>query len=117
MSIFVQNLPLIKQGADYVAYLPLSSGTLSTSDCTFSCHIRRFAGGPLLASLETRWDGSVLTLFASNAVTSKIPANTNLGTSKGGSLWVYDLFANFSDGTRLCLSEGNVPVDPNITPA
>lgn len=115
MPILVQDFPLIKQGADFLASTYLASENFSPSDCTFTCQIRRFPGGPLLAEPEVSWNGTSLDIFISNMVTSRIPATGSLASSAHEKTWVYDIFANFSDGSRLCLSEGKVYVDPAIT--
>jgi hypothetical protein len=114
MSTLLQDFPTIKQGSDFVSNLSLTSTTVSTGDVTFLCQIRRYSGGPVLADVQTSWNGTNLFLFIPHDVTSKLPATGNLG-SPTSTPWVYDIIAIFTDQSRLCLSEGKVYVDPTVT--
>jgi hypothetical protein len=113
MSILVQQFPLIKQGSDFVSTLPLQS-TTPPSSVSFVCQIRRAPGAVLLATVQTSWDGQTLSFFMPSAVTAKIPATGSLGNPYFNQ-WVYDLMAIYPDGSRECIMEGPVIVDPSIS--
>lgn len=112
MSVLVQDFPVIKCGADFLATMPLTSETVTPEDVTFYCPIQRHPGAPILAEVQMSWDGETLHFFLPNQVTSKLPATGNLGNPVT-TAWIYSLFVTHkSDGSRVCLSEGSVRVDP-----
>lgn len=114
MPVTTRALPVIKQGSDFSVALPLTSSTYSPSQVRFYCQIRRFSGGPLLADVTVSWDGNTLTFSLSSVKSAKIPSTGPLG-SPNTNLWVYDVIAVLPDGSKQCILEGPVAVDPSVT--
>lgn len=78
------------------------------------CQIRRVPGGPLLAEPDTTWNGTTLTIKIAGIETAKIPGTGPLGSPVQNN-WVYDILAILPDGSRICIAEGFVPVDPAVS--
>ena len=107
--ILKQDFPPIKQGADFSAYLPISSTTVDLTTCDFYCEIRRFSGAPLLAKVSVNYASGRLNFSIPHSVTANLPQTS------GNNQWKYDLFVQLDGGERICLAAGSVLVDPQIT--
>jgi hypothetical protein len=110
MSATIQNLPTIKQGEDYLVYAPATS-SLDPSTVSFVCKLRSPKCHEVVAQAQTNWDGSNLAIFLPHSVTSQLPSTGPIGGPYDSSL-IYDVFAVFQDGSRICVLEGKVFVDP-----
>lgn len=108
MTTLTEDLPIVKQGADFLATLPINSDSVDINHCTFKGQIRRYSGGPLLSPLAISYSGGLLNISMTHDQTSLIPATL-------ANKWVYDIFIILPDQSRLCLLEGKVTVDPAIT--
>lgn len=100
---------MIKQGADFSAFLPISSTTIDLATCDFYCEIRRFSGGPLLAQVSVSYGEGQLNFSIPRSVTANLPQTS------GNNLWKYDLFVRLDSGEHVCLAGGSVMVEPQIT--